>query len=160
MKVIELKVSESKLCKELRLLALKDAPLAFGETLEQALEHDDKYWDLITESMVPPNKQRMFIAKDDGHYIGSVYALEDKNDKTVGRLAGMWVDSKSRKKGVGKMLVESHQQWAKSLGFKKIRLWVEDPNKIAKEFYARLGFYETGTISHTEKKLHEMQFDL
>jgi len=62
-KIVELHKEESALCKELRLRALKDAPAAFAETYEDALERDDDYWDLISSSMVEPNKQRRFIAK-------------------------------------------------------------------------------------------------
>ena len=64
MEIVELQKEELGLCKELRLRALKDAPAAFAETYENALECDDDYWDLISSSMVEPNKQRMLLQKN------------------------------------------------------------------------------------------------
>ena len=75
MEIVELQKEESALCKGLRLRALIDAPAAFAETYEDALERDDDYWDLISSSMVAPNRQRMFIAKESEDHIGSVYAI-------------------------------------------------------------------------------------
>ena len=126
MEIVELKKDEASLCKELRLRALKDAPSAFAETYEQAIELDNSYWESIANSMVEPNTQRMFIAKDSDKYIGSVYALTDQTNATIGRLGGMWVDSLYRNKGIGKILFNSHRDWAKRLNIKFIKLWVEN----------------------------------
>ena len=163
-KIVELQKEESELCKELRLRALKDAPAAFAETYEDALERDDDYWDLISSSMVEPNKQRMFIAKESDNYIGSVYAILAMDDKSSGRLGGMWVDSRYRQKGVGVKLFLALKSWAKDLGLKRVILWVEDRETDAKVFYTRLGFIETGVKDYsktkTNKNLCEMQFEL
>ena len=134
MKIVVLQNEEPKLCKELRLRALKDAPEAFAETYEDALERDDDYWDLISSSMVEPNKQRMFIAEESEDYIGSVYAILDMDDKSSGRLGGMWVDSRYRQKGVGVKLFLALKSWAKDLGLKRVKLWVEDIESDAKIF--------------------------
>ena len=164
MEIVELQKEELGLCKELRLRALKDAPAAFAETYENALECDDDYWDLISSSMVEPNKQRMFIAKESEDYIGSVYAILAMDDKSTGRLGGMWVDSRYRQKGVGVKLFLALKSWAENLGLKRVKLWVEDRDVGAKIFYSRLGFIETGikdcTNAKTNKNLCEMQFEL
>ena len=164
MEIVELQKEGAELCKELRLRALKDAPTAFAETYEDALERDDDYWDLISSSMVEPNKQRMFIAKESENYIGSVYAIMTMDDKSSGRLGGMWVDSRYRQKGVGVELFLALKSWAEDLGLKRVKLWVEDRDVGAKIFYSRLGFIETGikdyTNAKTNKNLCEMQFEL
>ena len=164
MEIIELQKEESKLCKELRLRALKDAPASFTETYEDALEHDEDYWHSISSSMVEPNKQRMFIAKASENYIGSVYAILAMDDTNTGRLGGMWVDSRYRQQGVGVKLFVALKSWAKDLGLKRLRLWVEDKEKDAKIFYSHLGFRETGVKDYsktkTNKNLCEMQFEL
>jgi len=84
--------------------------------------------------MVEPNKQRMFIAKESGNYIGSVYAILAADDKSSGRLGGMWVDSRYRQKGVGVKLFLALKSWAKDLGLKRVKLWVEDIESDAKIF--------------------------
>lgn len=158
--IIELKAHEAELCKTLRLRALKDSPFAFSQTWEETIGLDDEYWSLITQSMVEPNKQRMFIARDEHEYIASLYALLDANDKAAGRIGGMWVDSCKRGKGVGRKLFLSVKSWAESLALKRIKLWVEDTDDSARLFYARLGFLETGIKDYSKKKLCEMQYDL
>ena len=73
----------------------------------------------------------------------------------------MWVDSSYRNKGIGKILFNSHRDWAKRLNIKFIKLWVENSENGAKNFYAKLGFIETGIIKpHAAKTICEMQFDL
>ena len=109
MEIVELQKEGAELCKELRLRALKDAPTAFAETYEDALERDDDYWDLISSSMVEPNKQRMFIAKESENYIGSVYAIMTMDDKSSGRLGGMWVDSRYRQKRCRSGIISSSE---------------------------------------------------
>jgi len=132
-----------------------------SETYDQAIEFDESHWIQITNSMVNPNLQRMFIAKDSNNYLGSVYALIDNTDISVGRLGGMWVESTNRNKGIGMMLFDSHRNWAKKLELESIKLWVQKSKDSAKPFYTKLGFIETGIIKeHLDKILCEMQFDL
>ena len=86
------------------------------------------------------------------------------DDKSTGRLGGMWVDSRYRQKGVGVKLFLALKSWAENLGLKRVKLWVEDRDVGAKIFYSRLGFIETGikdcTNAKTNKNLCEMQFEL
>ena len=85
MNIVELKQGEIDLCRELRLCALKDAPGSFSETYDEAECKPEGYWQHIYESLVPPGKDRMYIAKDSNKYYGSVYALLDGNDKKTGK---------------------------------------------------------------------------
>lgn len=164
MEIVSLQKGESLLCKNLRLRALQDAPLAFAETYEAAVSQDERYWQLVYESLVAPSAQRMFIARSQGLEVGSVYALLDQNDSSVGRVGGMWIDSGYRQKGFGEGLFESVKVWAKDLGFEQIRLWVEDNEHGAKKFYSRLGFRATGLKDETQQKINkpicEMSFSL
>jgi len=164
MEIIELKHGELTLCKKLRLNALKDAPGAFSESYTEAAGQPIEYWQRIFESLIPPNKNRMFIAKDSIVYCGSVYALLDTNDSSTGRLGGMWVDSNFRKAGIGAALFNALKIWAAVLKLSQIRLWAEDIDAGAKEFYLGLGFEETGvkdlSRSKIDKNLCEMMFKL
>ena len=56
------------------------------------------------------------------------------DDKSSGRLGGMWVDSRYRQKGVGVKLFLALKSWAKDLGLKRVKLWVEDIESDAKIF--------------------------
>jgi len=86
------------------------------------------------------------------------------DDKSSGRLGGMWVDSRYRQKGVGVKLFLALKSWVKDLGLKRVKLWVEDRQTVAKVFYSRLVFIETGVKDYsktkTNKNLCEMQFEL
>ena len=99
MRIRELEVGEVSLLKELRLRALQDAPLEFGDSYEAACERSDSHWQNTAESLTGNSRQRMFIAESDGRQIGSVYALADANDPDGGSLGGMWVETNERRGG-------------------------------------------------------------
>src|SRR5438309_622126 len=62
----------------------------------------------------------------------------------VAAMTAMWVDPRSRRRGVGEVLVKSLLDWARSAGFAEMFLWVTDGNDAAERLYARNGFKRTG----------------
>lgn len=96
-----LKHDEVDLCRMLRLRALADAPDAFGDNYSSAVKRDSVYWTTFIQSLTPPNKQRMFLAQVGETYCGSAFAMLDRDHQGIGRVGGMWVDSKFRRQGIG-----------------------------------------------------------
>lgn len=58
-------------------------------------------------------------------------------------ICGMAVDEKHRGKGIGTMLLEYAERFAKHLGFAKVSLIVFEQNVQARRLYARHGYVET-----------------
>jgi len=160
MEIEELKQGELELCKTLRLSALKDAPGAFAETYLDAINESNDYWQNILEALTPPNQSRMFIARDSGQNLGSVFALLDTQSNSAGRIGGMWVDSSYRKTGIGTALFFAVKTWAHDLALNGISLWVDDSKQGPKDFYLKLGFKESGLKDFTRAKINKNLIEL
>ncbi len=140
--------TEHTLVRKLRLAALRDAPDAFGETLNDAMERPDEYWIELTDSLA--KKHAMFTATVEGAVRGSVFGIRDDRNPNGGRLGGMWVDSAYRRRGLGLALLEAVVDWATSQGFDAVRLWVPVHSPRAKSLYLKASFKPTGITSVAE----------
>ena len=154
---------EHALLREARLDALRGAPDAFAETVEEALARDEAWWRELAASVTAPSVQAAFVAEVDGRVVGMVFALEDRMEHAMGRLGGLWVAPSVRRAGVGAALFSGVRDWARALGKRGIRLWAvaESPGEA---LYRRVGFSTTGTErafpGHESRRLKEWQLDL
>ena len=137
---------EWTLIRDLRLRALRDAPTAFAATEADALTQTEEEWRRLAESMTGKALNAMFVAVSDGESIGSTYALVDRTDEQIGRVGGLWVDSRCRRRGVGERLVGAVRLWAEELGRNRLCLWVPADQGPAKAFYVAEGFVATGRV--------------
>ena len=153
MQIRELTADEAPLLRELRLRALRDAPLEFGDSYLETCEQPDDFWLKTTESLTGNSRQRMFIAESDRRQIGSVFALGDASDPDGGSLGGMWVDSNQRRSGVGIGLTQTVIQWAIQLGLRRLRLWVADADTPAHRLYLRAGFHDSDERDASRSKI-------
>jgi ribosomal protein S18 acetylase RimI-like enzyme len=55
-----------------------------------------------------------------------------------------WIDPRYRRQGLGRQLVEKAMDWAAAHGADHLKLWVDDTNPGAADFYRVLGFHPTG----------------
>ena len=62
----------------------------------------------------------------------------------MAELISMWVAPDWRGRGIGDRLVGAVIDWAKTVGFSEVRLWVVEGNAPAEHAYARMGFERTG----------------
>ena len=138
-----LPLADLRLVRTLRLRALRDAPSAFAETEADALTQPDDYWLRLATSMTGSAPNAMLVARLGEDVVGSCYALVDGNDPDVGRIGGMWVDSKHRRHGVGRALVDAVRRWTERPPRTCLRLWVPVDASEARAFYAAAGFVST-----------------
>ena len=144
--------------KELRLRALRDAPLAFLETIERAESHDDALW----RSRVAPSDARASAVAitDAGEWVGQMVVLLDAEPPT---LVGVYVDPRHRGDGTAQRLLEALVGRARATGAATLRLQVSEGNDRARRFYERMGFVATGDVElipgHPIPE-HEMLLDL
>jgi GNAT superfamily N-acetyltransferase len=143
------------LLRRIRIAALQDSPLQFGETLAQALARSDESWMNLAQSA--------YVAEFNDGSVGMVFAFQDKSDPETARLGGMWVAPHARRAGVGLALVEAGVSWAKINAKRRVRLWVE-PQTPAERLYARASFVHTGAqkpfANDDPRILIEMQREL
>ena len=81
------------------------------------------------------------IAEEEGSVCGLVAFRVMADEAEILNLA---VDSSRRRRGLGSLLVEHAIAACKSEGATRVFLEVRDSNRVARDFYARMGFAEAG----------------
>jgi GNAT superfamily N-acetyltransferase len=135
---------EVGLHRDLRLLALRDAPDSFGETFADIGARSLSYWEELTRSVTPPGPHVMFLACAGDALCGMAYGLLDRERTEAGRVGGMWVAPAWRRRGVGRMLLRAVEDWARERGLHRLGLWAPSHSPAAIALYCQAGFRETG----------------
>lgn len=137
--------------KDVRLRALKDAPYAFGgtETFDEESVLPDSHWhELAAEvgGQVPKWRDRCvsYVLLDGLDACGTASCFLCPRVARRAYFAAAWIDSRYRRRGHGRRLVETAIAWATAHGADHLRLWVDDTNPGAAMFYKALGFVPTG----------------
>ncbi|PCC73064.1 Ribosomal protein S18 acetylase RimI [Nannocystis exedens] len=138
MPIVRLGPQDGDRLRTLRLEALRDAPDAFGGTLEDAATRPADDWrrqlvDLAT-----------FFAVEEGRDVGMARAARHPSEPGTGELLSMWVAPAARGHGVGDALIAAIVDWARGEGLRRLVLDVGDANGPAVALYARNGFVATG----------------
>lgn len=95
--------------------------------------------------------QHMFIAEIDGLQVGLIHVVEKKQE-TV-KISPLIVNTEYRGNlGIGSMLLERAEEYARGVGARQIYCTVASPNKMALGFFLRKGFYVTGTAKDHYKQ--------
>jgi GNAT superfamily N-acetyltransferase len=144
MHIRALKAHEVGLHRSLRLRALRDTPEAFGETLAEAELQPGEYWRDQTRAVTESSYHAMFLACQNNAVHGSTYGLTDRDLPRAGRVGGMWIDSRYRRQGIGRALLEAVFACADERNFTSLGLWAPAHSPAAVSLYRQMGFYETG----------------
>lgn len=151
-RVCQLSPADWKRFREVRLSALKDAPDAFGSTLEAEEPLSDNDWIKRLER----HDAATFIGVDEDESDCGLIVAAPYDDQAG--LNAMWVASSARRRGVGAMLVNSVIEWSRSKGFSILLLDVSDTNEAAITLYSRMGFQPTGkTGTLPEPRQHVLE---
>jgi ribosomal protein S18 acetylase RimI-like enzyme len=137
--------------KDVRLRALKDAPLAFGSTYAEEWKLSDAEW-LNRATRWNGERGVGLLAFDDGTPCGIAGSFLVESDPTQAKLISMWTAPAHRKRGIGRLLVHEVLNWARARQVHTLLLMVTSVNDSAIRFYERLGFSRTG---HTEPYPHD-----
>ena len=144
MQIRTLEAHEVELHRSLQLRALREAPDAFGETWAEAASCPGKYWQEQTHAVTESGSHVMFLACQNDAVQGSAYGLTDRDRPHAGRVGGMWVDSRYRRQGIGRALLEAVFAWADEQNFTSLGLWAPAHRLAAVSLYRQMGFHETG----------------
>ena len=86
-----------------------------------------------------PAREHCWIAERGGERIGSI-ALARGDEDGVAKLRLLLVEEQARGHGLGSHLVDVCHQFARSAGYRKMRLWTTDQQKEARHIYQRKGY--------------------
>lgn len=142
----------------LRLRALRDTPLAYLETLDEAEARHDEFW----QARVAPSAVHhpVVAVADDGEWVGQMVVLLERDPPT---LVGVFVDPRHRGDGTARLLLDAIVARVRDAGASRLRLQVGEHNDRARAFYERMGFVVTGDVEdypgHPVRE-HEMIRDL
>jgi GNAT superfamily N-acetyltransferase len=133
---------EWPLRRDLRLLALAEAPEAFRATLDEEQRQSDSWWaDLIGRTADHP-RGGLWVAENDGEAVGMLFARLSP-DQDLPSVGAMWVAPQSRRLGIGQDLLDAALEWARGKGAEIAEQWVTDGNSSAESFYRQTGFQPT-----------------
>ena len=151
-----LRTGEVDLFKQLRLIALQDAPYAFPSTYEVASNRSAESWLEQAESTARGSDRATFIAFSDDLPIGmaALYRREDKAEE--GELLQVWVSADYRGTRLAWDLMDACFQWAGENKFRVIIAGMTKGNARALKFYIKYGFSmmeETSTGVYVVKEV-------
>jgi ribosomal protein S18 acetylase RimI-like enzyme len=141
--VRRLRETDVELFRAVRLAALRDSPDAFGETLEGAQQSD---WQRRTVDGSVFSDRAVYLAVADGMPVGMVF-VKCAAPAEHAFLGGMWVQPEFRRRGAGRLLVESALDFLRSAGQRQLSVWVTGGHTDVLKFYRTLGFQDTGATS-------------
>lgn len=144
---------------QIRLEALKQAPEAFGMSLEEAKEIGKEEY----RKRIPINKNgAVFVSYDRNQKpCGAVVVHQEKGIKREHRafICSVFVSQSLRSNGVGELLMKAAIEFAQNdPKIERLMLSVNSENESAKKLYSKMGFIECG-LEEKALKLNQLYFD-
>ncbi|HEX5901075.1 MAG TPA: GNAT family N-acetyltransferase [Solirubrobacteraceae bacterium] len=138
--VRRLRAGEAALLRDVRLAALRDAPMAFGSTLAREEAFAPDVWEKRAAAGAAGIEQVVLVAEPEAGL--AMGRLDD--DPTAAGLYSMWVAPHARGEGVARALVEAVIAWATERGARTLTTSVAEGNAGAARLYTSTGFADTG----------------
>ena len=141
---------EGMLIKQVRLRSLVDAPYAFGaQSFEKETAFPDSHWHQLAAQVGGEDPQWRdrcvsYVVLDGDDACGTATCYLCPSVPRRAYFSAAWIDPRYRRRGLGRQLVDEAIVWAAARGADHLRLWVDDTNPSAAEFYRALGFAPTG----------------
>lgn len=131
--------------RKLRLEALQDTPMAFGQTYENALRMTEAEWRSYAGR--GEERNRLFVVavdEESGDFVGMMGGALDHGGGAP-FLVGVFVSPRYRgkRRGVSDLLLETIEEWARGYS-DRLQLDVHEDNLRARRYYESRGFVETG----------------
>jgi RimJ/RimL family protein N-acetyltransferase len=142
-----IRADEWRELRELRLRALLDTPDAFGATYEQeSIDPEQEWIDWVADG-AEGGRAFWAVAVDEvnGELGGMAFGSRHRDVPDGIGLFAMWVDPGLRGHGLGRRLVGSVVDWARTTERPRVVLSVNRTNATAIHLYEACGFAPTGT---------------
>lgn len=95
-----------------------------------------------------PERERCWIAEQDGAILGSVLLVQKTN--ITAKLRLLYVEPAARGIGLGRRLVDECLAFARAVGYRKVTLWTQDSLAAARHIYESVGFIRKETVKHSD----------
>jgi aminoglycoside 6'-N-acetyltransferase I len=117
-----------------------------------------QHTDEMTASLARPDSAVFVAARPTDGLCGFLEAAiwpyaEGCETHSVGYIEGWYVDADMRQNGVGRLLVQAAEAWARSRGCREMASDTEVENVESQRAHAALGFQETARLVHFRKRL-------
>jgi GNAT superfamily N-acetyltransferase len=137
MAIRRVRPGEGAALREIRLRALRDAPWAFGATLEEEAALGDFEWEERAAANAAGETTVVFVTDD---WTAMAGGYVPRPDQPVVRLWGMWIAPAARGRGLAAELVDAVEAWARERDAVELELAVSDRADAAFTAYSRMGF--------------------
>jgi ribosomal protein S18 acetylase RimI-like enzyme len=131
------------LYKQVRLEALRDAPLAFSSTWAHESQLSDAEWRERIDRWNGDGGAG-FLAIDNKEPCGLAGLLVHPDNPTRATVVSVWIAPAQRRSGLAARLLEELIGWAGARHLETLDLMVTEGNLPAFRLYERLGFRRTG----------------
>jgi GNAT superfamily N-acetyltransferase len=137
-RIRRIRPTDGTVLRDLRVRSITDAPDAFGQPLGEAQARPAFEWDRNARRSSRGTERTWLIAEHDAGPVGLVQGRKRRPSTLL--VFSMWVDPSVRRVGVGRLLIDSLEEWARGWHASETILWVLTDNATAIEFYRDLGF--------------------
>jgi GNAT superfamily N-acetyltransferase len=150
--VRRLDADDWQVLREVRLVALADAPDAFASSWAREHAYEEADWRRILTG-------------------GGCSAVAWRENEPVGLVGGyvhdgqaelvsMWVAPSARGSSAADSLIKAVVGWAREIGAAELTLWVVEGNDRAERVYARHGYSRTGARQPVPGRPEEIEFEM
>jgi len=140
------KAAEWRRWREARLRMLRDDATFFSSRYDDAVREPEEVWRRWVAEAEEGTSKALFVAEEDGVWLGVVGAFVRINPNEV-HLVAMWVDPRGRGRGIARLLIRAVGTWAQERGASRVLLFVQEANVPARTLYERAGFEQTGELA-------------
>lgn len=92
----------------------------------------------------PGTRGVVAVSDADGRVVGVIRMGRDPDEPSAGHVFSLYVEPGAQGGGVGRRLLEEAVAWLRAQGLDEATLWVFEPNRRARAFYARHGWLPDG----------------
>jgi ribosomal protein S18 acetylase RimI-like enzyme len=126
----------------IREVKMEDAPAIAKLSLQMDHDMTEEEAKERIAKILEDETQILFVADVDGEVMGynSVSANYELLNGIQARIEGLVVDESTRGMGVGRMLMEEAEEWAREKGSKSVKLGSNVKRVEAHKFYEKIGY--------------------
>ncbi|BAU83928.1 acetyltransferase [Streptomyces laurentii] len=148
----------------IRLAMLRDTPLAYLETVDDALALPESEWRFRTTRAAGPGNVGVAAVGPDGAWVGVMNGFLPAPD--TAKLVGVWLEPGHRGAGgtgagLAARMLDEVVRWAREeTGAKRLTLLVHEENGRAIGFYRRSGFVLTGRTERYPLDVRQSELEM
>jgi GNAT superfamily N-acetyltransferase len=120
--------------------------MAHGEVYAREFGWDSSFEALVARIVADyagghdPSRERAWVAEVGGRRVGCIFCVRDPERPDTALLRILLVHPDGRGRDLGRRLVGICLQFARDAGYRRVRLWTNDPLAAARHLYLERGF--------------------